>query len=83
MATKKLMTGNRKVQAILAVCGLALVGGLPAATISYVADETVSVPLALTEDTTIEVAAGKTVILSLTETSTMLIFRTCVLLTST
>ena len=62
MATKKLMGKNRKVQAILAACGLALAGGLPAATISYVADETVSVPLALTEDTTIEVAAGKTVI---------------------
>ena len=62
MAPKKLMGKNRKVQAILAVCGLALVGGLPAATISYVADETVSVPLALTEDTTIEVASGKTVI---------------------
>lgn len=61
MAMKKLMGKNRKVQAILAVCGLALVGGLPAATISYVADETVSVPLAMTEDTTIDVATGKTV----------------------
>ena len=45
-----------------ALAAVLVSGGAQAATINYADSETVSTPLTLTEDTTISVASGKTVV---------------------